>query len=161
MPLDRVGGRGRCAGEQLVEGQREGVAQHARQQSLKQLRALLEAGVRVGLDQPRLQLPVHYEVKAEDLKAVLPPVRVQFPSRRHRRNRRVVLHLGEDAEVEGIVVEVGLEGGEGELVAVLEGPVVGAVLLHGVVRQVDVLVRQRSLVRLVLAARRPQIPLPI
>jgi hypothetical protein len=63
--------------EVLVDGEFEHVVEHAGDEDFEDLGALLDAGVRVHLDQPRVEVLVQDEVVPEQLETPSPLLRVQ------------------------------------------------------------------------------------
>ena len=60
----------------LVYRELEEVVEHAGQQDAQQVAALLEARIRIHLNQEDVEVAVDEEIKAEKLEAVLPPIRI-------------------------------------------------------------------------------------
>ena len=120
--------------------------EHVGDDPAEQLAADLEAGVGVDLDQPHLELLVDHEVQPEDLEVVLQAAGVQLQEGGLNRVGGDGPHLGVDvfgeaaAALAVLLVEVALELVVGELVTLLVLAVEGAVLLDGVVGEVDELI---------------------
>lgn len=120
----------------LVDGQPEGVVEHARDQLAQQRTRALNAGILVDLDQPYLELAIYEEIQSEDLEAVLPLILVDLLLDRAKSHIGDLLDPAPDLP-DLLLGHVLAEVLKGELVGVLKLPVVGGILLDGVIGEVD------------------------
>ena len=130
----------------FVDCELQSIIQHSREKHLEQIRALLEARVRIGLYQPRVVLPVYYIVIAKDLEALAPFVRIQLSLGRLQRELCIAFYFCKDLLLEEriqlavLLFQVLPELGKAHLVAIFKVTVSRIMLLDGVVRQVHPIV---------------------
>ena len=122
--------------DDLVDGEPEGVVEHAGDELAEQRTGALDAGVLVDLDEPHLELAVDEEVEPEDLEAVPALVLVDLLLDRAEGHVGDLLDPAPDPAHLLLGHEL-RELPEGELVGVFELAVVGGMLLDGVVGEVD------------------------
>ena len=145
-----------------VQSQPECIVEHARYQVSQELVALLEAGVRVDLDQPGTHGCVNHEIVAENLHAELPIVLVNLLSNAHQGRLNDWHHF---FFVHFVEVDIDVILVFQKLLTLLKRkditflilPVISAMLLDSVVGQMDEHVV--NLVQIVWLARHPDIAL--
>lgn len=126
-----------------VQRQLEGIVEHARKQLAQECARLLQAWIRIDLDQPRAHVFVYHEVVAQDLESVLLEVRVQSAVvdtlQRHQNDLEnlIIIYFVEVNVQSFLSLQQFASLIETQLVALLEFSVVLVVLLHRVVGQVD------------------------
>ena len=83
--------RGFLRFENHVDGQLESIIKHPGQKHFQQFGALLEARVRVGLNEPGVKLRIQNEVVPKDLEALTALVGIELTAHRFERKLYVVL----------------------------------------------------------------------
>lgn len=129
--------------ELSVESKLEGVVKHAREEHFQKLRAFLNAGIRVALDQPHRQVCIHHKVEAKNFKAPLAPLWVKLCSDTFKSLIDKELHIVHQIPLDTesvllfeVLIDVSLQILKWELVAILVPSICCVVLLHSIVRQV-------------------------
>ena len=87
-------------GERSIYSDPEHVLDHPGEENLEELAGLLDAGVRVDLDEPDVEVLVEDEVVAEELEGVLPLVGVDLLADRVHGLHDQLLDLGEHVPVD-------------------------------------------------------------
>lgn len=129
--------------ESLVNSQFEHIFYHPGQQSFQKGRGLFQTWVRVHFYQPRVKVFVENEVIAEQFKAKSAFVRVYCLSDSTERLEDTFVHLGDQIFVDTevfvciVVVYVVLKLGITQLVSILKIAIIGGILLHSVIGQVN------------------------
>jgi hypothetical protein len=138
-------------GEYLVDGQPEHVLDHSREVDFQQLTGLFNAGVGVHLDEPDVEVLVQDEVVAEELETGLTTEGVDLLTHRVHALDDQLLHLGHKVFFHGNRTFISprsrihlinnlLKPLIPQLIPILKLPIVLCELLHGVVRQVHILI---------------------
>lgn len=127
--------------EDNIDSQLEGVVEHPGQVVLQELAGLLQARIRIYLNQPCMKTFVDHEIIAEYLKAVLPHVGVELRLRTFKchLNNWFDLFLNDFVKVDSYVLLLFQNGrglAEAQLVSFFKLAVVLVILLNCIIGQV-------------------------
>lgn len=134
--------------EYRIQCYSEGVFEHTRDQSSKQRRRQLQAGITIDFNKPGLQILVEQVVQPKQFEGIGSLRMIQFSAGRFQSNPGILLHVGKHLLLEVDVptsvkqIQVSLEFVVGYFVASLELAIFLSFLLDGVVGEMDHLVRQ-------------------
>jgi hypothetical protein len=128
--------------EDRVESDAEEILHHTRNDAFESGRGELKARICIDLYQPRLEAIIHYEIKAEQLKPVGLPFRIQLIVRSIDSNPSNLFHfliqlLHRVAFIRILFLNVSLKFRVGDLISIFKFTIVVALLLDGVVREMD------------------------
>ena len=131
----------RLALRPVVDRQLERVVDHPRHQLFQDRTGLLDAGICIHFDQPRLKIHIHDKVVSENLKRVRPVEPVYFIFNAIHTVRNQLFHprndLSPEIEVRVMLFQITLQHIERKLVAILELAVFLGMFLNGVVSEVN------------------------